>query len=58
MPAGGGTSQTAVVRAAGGRTQKASLVNTAAALATMLLVAKLLRRCRPSIPTTSASTGS
>jgi sulfate permease, SulP family len=42
MPAGGGTSQTAVVRAAGGRTQKASLVTAGAALATMLLLAPLL----------------
>ncbi|HEX2831311.1 MAG TPA: SulP family inorganic anion transporter [Burkholderiales bacterium] len=42
MPAGGGTSQTAVVRAAGGRTQNASLVNAGAALATMLFVAPLL----------------
>jgi high affinity sulfate transporter 1 len=42
MPAGGGTSQTAVVRAAGGRTQTASLVTAATALATMLLLAPLL----------------
>lgn len=42
MPAGGGTSQTGVVRAAGGRTQAASLVTAAAALATMLLFAPLL----------------
>ncbi len=42
MPAGGGTSQTAVVRSVGGRTQKASLVAAAAALATMLLLAPLL----------------
>jgi len=42
MPAGGGTSQTAVVRAAGGRSQKASLVTVAAAVATMLLLAPLL----------------
>ena len=42
MPSGGGTSQTAVVRAAGGRTQKASLVTAAAALATMLFLAPLL----------------
>jgi len=42
MPAGGGTSQTAVVRAAGGRSQKASLVTAAAALATMLFLAPLL----------------
>jgi SulP family sulfate permease len=42
MPAGGGTSQTAVVRAAGGRTQKAALVTAGAAVATMLLLAPLL----------------
>jgi len=42
MPSGGGTSQTAVVRAAGGRTQKASLVTAAAALATMLFLAPML----------------
>jgi high affinity sulfate transporter 1 len=42
MPSGGGTSQTAVVRAVGGRSQKASLVCAAAALATMLLLAPLL----------------
>ena len=42
MPAGGGTSQTAVVRAIGGRTQKASLVTAFAALATMLVFAPLL----------------
>jgi SulP family sulfate permease len=42
MPSGGGTSQTAVVRAAGGRTQKASLVTAATALATMLLLAPVL----------------
>jgi len=42
MPAGGGTSQTGVVRAVGGRTQKASLVTAAAAAATMLVVAPLL----------------
>jgi high affinity sulfate transporter 1 len=42
MPAGGGTSQTAVVRNAGGRTQKASLVTAAAAAATMLLLAPML----------------
>ena len=42
MPAGGGTSQTAVVRAAGGRSQKTSFVTAAAALATMLLLAPLL----------------
>lgn len=42
MPAGGGTSQTAVVRSAGGQSQKASLVTAAAALATMLLLAPML----------------
>jgi high affinity sulfate transporter 1 len=42
MPAGGGTSQTAVVRTAGGQTQKASLVTAAAALATMLFLAPIL----------------
>jgi len=42
MPAGGGTSQTAVVRSAGGQSQKASMVTAAAALATMLLLAPLL----------------
>lgn len=42
MPAGGGTSQTAVVRAAGGRSQLASLVTAGAAALTMLLLAPLL----------------
>jgi anti-anti-sigma factor len=42
MPAGGGTSQTAVVRAAGGQSQKASLVTASIAAATMLLLAPLL----------------
>lgn len=42
MPAGGGTSQTAVVRAAGGQSQKAGMVTAAAALATMLVLAPLL----------------
>ncbi len=42
MPAGGGTSQTAVVRAAGGRSQAASLVTASAAVATMLFVAPVL----------------
>jgi high affinity sulfate transporter 1 len=42
MPAGGGTSQTAVVRAAGGLSQKASLVQAAAAAATMLFLAPVL----------------
>lgn len=42
MPAGGGTSQTAVVRSVGGHSQRASLVTAGAALATMLLLAPLL----------------
>ncbi|AWN42882.1 SulP family inorganic anion transporter [Methylobacterium durans] len=42
MPAGGGASQTGIVRAAGGRTQAASLVTAAASLATMLLLAPIL----------------
>jgi high affinity sulfate transporter 1 len=42
MPAGGGTSQTAVVRSVGGQSQKASLVTAAAAAATMLVLAPLL----------------
>ena len=42
MPAGGGTSQTAVVRAAGGQSQRASLVTAATAVATMLLLAPML----------------
>jgi len=42
MPAGGGTSQTLVVRSVGGRTQKASLVQAAAAAATMLVLAPFL----------------
>jgi len=42
MPAGGGTSQTAVVRAAGGRSQKASWITAATAALTMLLLAPLL----------------
>lgn len=42
MPAGGGTSQTAVVRAAGGLSQKASWFTAGVALATMLLIAPLL----------------
>jgi high affinity sulfate transporter 1 len=42
MPAGGGTSQTAVVRSVGGRSQKASLVAAAAAVGTMLFLAPLL----------------
>jgi len=39
MPAGGGTSQTAVNRSAGARTQLAELVTAAAALLTMLFLA-------------------
>ena len=42
MPAGGGTSQTSVVRAAGGRTQATSLATAVAALATMLFLAGIL----------------
>ena len=42
MPGGGGASQTALVRGAGARSQKASLVTAAAAAATMLLLAPLL----------------
>jgi high affinity sulfate transporter 1 len=42
MPAGGGTSQTAVVRAAGGRSQKASWTTAATAALTMLFLAPLL----------------
>src|SRR6185369_12146917 len=42
MPAGGGTSQTAVVRAVGGRTQKASMVTAAVSAATMLIFAPFL----------------
>ncbi|MBX3584883.1 MAG: SulP family inorganic anion transporter, partial [Rhizobiaceae bacterium] len=42
MPAGGGTSQTAVVRAVGGTSQTASLVTAATAAATMLVLAPLL----------------
>ncbi|QIG52532.1 SulP family inorganic anion transporter [Nordella sp. HKS 07] len=42
MPAGGGTSQTAVVRAVGGHSQKASLVTAGAAAATMLVLAPLI----------------
>lgn len=44
MPAGGGTSQTAVARAAGAVSQKASLVTAAMALATMLFLAPLLAK--------------
>lgn len=42
MPAGGGTSQTAVVRATGGRSQMASLVTAGVAAGTMLLLAPVL----------------
>jgi sulfate permease, SulP family len=42
MPAGGGTTQTAVNRLAGARTQMAELVTAAIALLTILLVAPLL----------------
>jgi len=42
MPAGGGTSQTAVNRRAGARSQLAELVTGAIALATMLLLAPLI----------------
>jgi len=42
MPAGGGTSQTAVVRAVGGRSQIASMVTAAAAVATMMFLAPFL----------------
>ena len=42
MPSGGGTSQTAVNRLAGARTQMAELVTAAAALATMLLLAPVM----------------
>ena len=42
MPAGGGMSQTAVVRSVGGRTQKASLVTASTAAATMLVLAPIL----------------
>ncbi|MHC1741558.1 MAG: SulP family inorganic anion transporter [Syntrophobacteraceae bacterium] len=42
MPAGGGTTQTAVNRLAGARTQVAALVTAGAALVTMLLLAPLI----------------
>jgi high affinity sulfate transporter 1 len=42
MPAGGGTSQTAVNRLAGARTQVAGLVTAAVALATLLVLAPLI----------------
>ncbi|MCZ4335389.1 SulP family inorganic anion transporter [Aeromonas hydrophila] len=42
MPAGGGTSQTAVVRSVGGMSQLASVVTAVMALATMIFLAPLL----------------
>lgn len=42
MPAGGGTTQTAVNRKAGAKTQLAELVTAAAALATLLVLAPLI----------------
>ena len=42
MPSGGGTSQTAVNRLAGSRTQLAELVTAAVALLTMLFLAPLI----------------
>jgi sulfate permease, SulP family len=42
MPAGGGTTQTAVNRKAGARTQVAGLVTAAAALATLLVLAPVI----------------
>jgi high affinity sulfate transporter 1 len=42
MPAGGGTTQTAVNRLAGARSQMAEMVTAAAALVTMLLLAPLI----------------
>jgi high affinity sulfate transporter 1 len=42
MPAGGGTSQTAVVRAAGGQSQASSLVVAAVSVATMLFLAPVV----------------
>jgi sulfate permease, SulP family len=42
MPAGGGTTQTAVNRSAGARTQMAELVTAGAALATLLLLAPFI----------------
>jgi high affinity sulfate transporter 1 len=42
MPSGGGTSQTAVNREAGARTQTAEIVTAAASLATMLFLAPLI----------------
>ena len=43
MPAGGGTTQTAVNRLAGARTQLAELITAAVALLTMLFLAPLIR---------------
>src|SRR5262249_11489757 len=42
MPAGGGTTQTAVNRRAGARTQFAEIITASVALATMLLLAPLI----------------
>ena len=42
MSAGGGTSQTAVVRAVGGVSQKASIVTAAASVATMLVLGPII----------------
>ena len=42
MPSGGGTSQTAVVRATGGRSQRASFITAMVALATMCWLAPVL----------------
>ena len=42
MPAGGGTTQTAVNRSAGAKTQMAEIVTATAALATLLLLAPLI----------------
>jgi len=44
MPAGGGTSQTAVIRAAGGSTQQASLVVALVSVGTMLFLGPVLGR--------------
>ena len=44
MPAGGGTTQTAVNRSAGARTQMAELVTATAALLTLLLLAPFMAR--------------
>jgi high affinity sulfate transporter 1 len=44
MPAGGGTTQTAVNRRAGARSQMAELVTAAAAVATLLLLAPVVAR--------------